>query len=229
MTGSLSEPSERGSSAPQARIETSKGPLEDEPFEPEVLESTLGYIGKVWNVREESFRYGDGVLRRHFMDHPGAVAVLALDDEDRVCLIQQYRHPVRLRDWELPAGLLDVAGESPLIGAQRELAEEVDLTATEWSLLLDFANSPGGSNEVIRIYLARGLGRTATAFARTAEEADMLVRWVALDELVEAVRSGRVQNAATVVAALSAAFERDRGWSGLRDPEAPWDRHPSQR
>ena len=203
--------------------------LQDEPFEPEVLESTLGYTGAVWDVREESFRYGDGVLRRHYMDHPGAVAVLALDADDRVCLIQQYRHPVRLREWELPAGLMDVDGESPLVGAQRELAEEVDLTAAEWSLLADFANSPGGSNEVIRIYLARGLAPTGMTFERTAEEADMLVRWILLDEVVEAVRAGRIQNAITTVAVLAAAVERDRGWSGLRDPEAPWDRHPSQR
>lgn len=204
-------------------------PLADEPFEPEVLESSVGYAGRVWDVREEAFRYGDDVLRRHFMDHPGAVAVLALDAEDRVCLIRQYRHPVRLREWELPAGLLDLAGESPLAAAQRELGEEVDLVATSWSLLADFANSPGGSNEVIRVFLARDLASTGAVYERTAEEADMLVRWVPLKEIVEAVRAGRVQNAIITVAVLAAWFERERGWSGLRDPEEPWDRHPSQR
>lgn len=203
--------------------------LQDEPFSPEVVESNVGFAGRVWDVREDAFRYGDGVLRRHYMDHPGAVAVLVLDDEDRVCLIQQYRHPVRLREWELPAGLMDVAGEPPLLTAQRELAEEVDLVATDWALLADFANSPGGSNEVIRVYLARGLAPTGTVFARTAEEADMVVRWVPLDEVVDAVRDGRVQNAITAVAVLAAAVERARGWSGLRDAGEPWDRHPSQR
>ncbi|OJX70925.1 MAG: ADP-ribose pyrophosphatase [Micrococcales bacterium 73-13] len=203
--------------------------LADEPFEPEVLETSLAYRGRVWDVREESFRYRDGVLRRHFMDHPGAVAVLALDDEDRACLIRQYRHPVRLREWELPAGLMDVAGEPPLATAQRELAEEVDLRAARWSLLADFANSPGGSNEVVRVFLARGLAPTGTTFPRAAEEADLLLRWVPLDEAVDAVRAGRVQNAITAVAVLSAAVERARGWSGLRDAEEPWDRHPSLR
>jgi len=200
--------------------------IADEPFEPELLDSELAFHGRVWDIRAESFRYGDGVLRREFMDHTGAVAVLALDDEDRVCLIRQYRHPVRLREWELPAGLLDVDGEAPLAAAQRELAEEVDLVAADWSLLADLANSPGGSNEVVRVFLARGLAGTETAFDRTAEEADMEVRRVPLDELVAAVRAGRVQNAITVIAALSAQLERERGWRGLRDAGEPWPRHP---
>jgi len=216
-------------SVPERAAGESKGRLEDEPFEPELLDSALAYRGRVWDVREDAFRYGDGELRRHFMDHPGAVAVLALDESDRACLIQQYRHPVRLREWELPAGLLDVDGESPLAAARRELAEEVDLTASEWHLLADFLNSPGGSNEAIRVYLARGLAPTGTAFERVAEEADLVVRWAPLDELVEAVRAGRVQNAITVVAALSAWFERERGWAGLGDADAPWPRHPRHR
>ena len=203
--------------------------LADEAFAPPILESAVPFRGRVWDVRDELFRYGDETLRRHFVDHPGAVAVLALDEDDRACLIRQYRHPVRLREWELPAGLLDVAGEPPLRAAQRELAEEVDLVASDWALLADFTNSPGGSNEAIRVFLARGLASSGETFARTAEEADMLVRWVPLDELVEAVRAGRVQNAIIVVAALAAAVERARGWSGLRDAEATWDRHPSQR
>ncbi len=198
--------------------------IADEPVAPEVLESSLAYHGAVWDIRDERFRYGDGVLRRQFLDHPGAVAILALDDADRVCLIQQYRHPVRLREWELPAGLLDIAGEAPLAAARRELGEEVDLAAAQWALLAEFANSPGGSNETIRIFLARGLAPTGSAFDREAEEADIVVRWIPLDELVDAVRAGRVQNAITVVGALAASLERARDWSGLRDPEAPWPR-----
>ncbi|MBO9578950.1 MAG: NUDIX hydrolase [Microbacteriaceae bacterium] len=203
--------------------------LADEPVALEILVSERAFAGRVWDVREESFRYGDGVLHRHFTDHPGAVAVLAFDADERVCLIQQYRHPLRLREWELPAGLLDVDGEAPLAAAQRELAEEVDLTASKWSLLADFANSPGGSNEVVRVFLARGLAPTGAVFERTAEEADMTVRWVPLDEAVDAVRAGRVQNAITQVAVLAAVVERARGWSGLRAADAPWDRHPRLR
>src|SRR5699024_5294316 len=109
--------------------------------------------------------------------------ILALDDEDRVLLIRQYRHPVRRRDWEIPAGLLDVAGEHPLATARRELAEEADLAATQWSVLAEFATSPGGSNELIRVYLARGLTELEP-FARTEEEADIERRWVGLDAAV---------------------------------------------
>ena len=200
--------------------------IADEPFEPEILDSAVAFHGRVWDIRAESFRYGGEVLRREFMDHTGAVAVLALDEQERVCLVRQYRHPVRLREWELPAGLLDVDGESPLLAAQRELAEEVDLVAADWALLAELANSPGGSNEVVRVFLARGLAPTGVAFDRSGEESDMEVRWVPLDDVVEAVRAGRVQNAIISIGALSAWLERGRGWSGLREAEEPWPRHP---
>lgn len=204
------------------------GELADTSFTPEILDAERSFEGRVWDVRTERFRYLDGELTRHFVDHPGAVAIVALDEEDRVLLIKQYRHPVRLREWELPAGLMDVDGESPLATARRELAEEVDLVAADWRLLADYAVSPGGSNEVIRIFLARGIADADEVFARTAEEVDMEQRWVPLDEAVEAIRAGRVQNSVITVALLAAWFERSRGWSGLRDPETPWTRHPSR-
>lgn len=202
--------------------------LADEPALPEVLERTRAYAGRVWDVCEERFVYGDGELTRHFVDHPGAVAVLVLDESDRMLLIQQYRHPVRLREWELPAGLLDLAGESPLTAAQRELAEEVDLVAEEWALLADFATSPGGSNEVVRIFLARGLRTSDRAFLRTGEEADILERWVPLADAVEAALQSRIGNSIAVIGILAAWAEQSRGWSGLRDPETPWDRRPTR-
>lgn len=198
--------------------------LTDEPLEPELHESRLAYEGRVWDVREERFAYGGGELTRHYVDHPGAVAVLALDEADRVLLIQQYRHPVRRREWELPAGLLDAPDESPLAAARRELAEEVDLAAEEWALLADFVTSPGGSNEAVRIYLARGLRSTGRAFERSGEEADIVPRWVPLEEAVEAVRASRLGNAIAVVGVLSAEVERARDWRGLRDAETPWTR-----
>jgi len=199
-------------------------PFADEPFEPEVLERRPAFTGRVWDVVSESFRYLDETLHRDYVDHPGAVAIAALDEEDRVCCIRQYRHPVRSREWELPAGLLDVDGEPPLAAAQRELAEEVDLVAADWRLLADFLTSPGGSDEAIRVYLARGLAPTPAPFPRTGEERDLLRRWVPLDEAVTAVREGRVQNAIIQVALLAAWFERERGWTGLRAPETPWIR-----
>ena len=212
-------------SVPERAEDETTGPLADEGFEPEVLSSERVFAGHVWDVRTETFRYLDGVLTRHFVDHPGAVAVVAIDDEDRVLLIKQYRHPVRLREWELPAGLMDVDHEPPLETAKRELAEEVDLAAADWHLLADYAVSPGGSDEMIRIFLARGLTPTGDAFERSAEEQDMEQRWVPLDEAVEAIRDRRIQNSVITVGLLSAWLERSRGWTGLGDPETPWTRH----
>ena len=163
---------------------------------------------------------------REYVDHTGAVAILAIDENDRVLLIKQYRHPVRAREWEIPAGLLDISGEHPLVAAQRELAEEADLVASEWNVLSEFSTSPGGSSEAIRIYLARGLSATAEAFAREAEEADMELRWVPLDDCVDAVLARRVQNPSLVLAVLAAHASRARGWVTLGSADEPWPRHP---
>lgn len=133
------------------------GGLHDDAVAYEVTSSERVFQGKIWDIRRETFAYGDGEITREFVDHTGAVAVLAIDDEDRVLLIKQYRHPVRMREWEIPAGLLDITGEPPLTAVQRELAEEADLVAAEWSVLAEYYTTPGGSDEAIRVYLARGL------------------------------------------------------------------------
>lgn len=181
--------------------------LTDEPSAVPVRSSEVLHDGRIWDVVLEEFEYGGAVLAREFVDHPGAVAILAMDDEDRVLLIRQYRHPIRMRDWELPAGLLDLEGEDPLEAAKRELAEEADLEATEWSDLAEFYTSPGGSNELLRVYLARGL-RPTPAFARFAEEEDIELRWVELDEAVAAVLGGRLKNSILTIAVLTAHARR---------------------
>src|SRR5690554_4687257 len=130
-----------------------------------------------------------------------------------------------MRELELPAGLLDVEGEDPWAAAQRELAEEVDLHASEWSLLTDFFTSPGSNSEAIRVYLARGLTATE-AFERTAEEADLELHWVGLDEAVDAVLERRIGNAIACIALLAAQVHRARGWVGLGPADAPWPQHP---
>jgi len=191
--------------------------LRDESHPVEVVSSERAFAGKVWDIRRETFRYGDGEVVREFVDHTGAVAVLALDADERVLLIQQYRHPIGERDWELPAGLLDIAGEDPAVAAGRELEEEADLVAGSLQLLTEFYTTPGGSNESIRIYLARDLTATAEAFARAEEEADILVEWVPLDDAVAAVLDGRLHNSILMLGVLTAAAARDRGWSTLRD------------
>jgi len=180
------------------------GPLADLDDPAEVVWSSRVYEGRVWDVRRERFRFGGHELERDFVDHTGAVAVLARDDEDRVLVINQYRHPIRSRDWELPAGLLDVEGEDPLEAAKRELAEEADLVASEWRELIVIATSPGGSDEIIRIYEARGVSAAPDAFARTEEEAELVLRWVPLAEVVEAALAGRIRNSILLVGALAA-------------------------
>lgn len=201
---------------------TDAAPLQDDAVTVRVTQTETVFEGRVWNLRRDEFAYGDGSIVREYVDHSGAVAILALDDKGRVLLIGQYRHPVGFRDWEIPAGLLDVPGEDPLEAAKRELAEEADLTAERWDVLSDFFTSPGGSDEAIRIYLARGLAPTPEAFARTEEEADIEVRWAPLDEVVDAVLARKLQNPSLVIAALAAAAGRAREWSTLGAADAPW-------
>lgn len=185
---------------------TGEAPLRDEPAEVEVTDSDLVYRGRVWDIRSDTFRYGDGTLVRQYVDHPGAASIVALDESGRVLLIQQYRHPIRSRDWEVPAGLLDVAGEEPLHTAQRELAEEADLVARNWQPLLTLEPTPGGSNEVVHVFLARELEPAEEAHAREAEEADIRVQWVDLGEAITAVLEGRFRNG-ILAAGLFAAAE----------------------
>lgn len=208
---------------------TPVGPsLADERAESLILSSELAFEGRVWDIRRETFEFAGAPVTRDFMDHPGAVGVLALDREDRALLIRQYRHPVRLNDWEIPAGLLDVVGEDPLLAAQRELAEEADLEAAEWAVLADIHTSPGGSDEAIRIYLARELRGTPVRYERTEEEAELVTAWVALDDCVDAVLDRRVSNAPLTVAVLAAAASRARGWASLVPADAPWDSKPGR-
>jgi 8-oxo-dGTP pyrophosphatase MutT (NUDIX family) len=186
------------------------------------------FEGRVWDVVREVVELpgedGPTSVTRDLQRHPGAVTVLALDDDEHVLFVQQYRHPVRRELWELPAGLLDVAGEPPLTAAQRELAEEADLRAERWDVVVDWFNSPGGSSEANRIYLARGLSAVPAEqrHTREDEERDMVPVRVPLAEAVEAVLAGRLGNPGTVIGVLAAAAARSTGWSTLRPADAPW-------
>ena len=194
-------------------------PLSDQPGRRPVLETTTLHHGMVWDLVRDTVDLGAaGTVRREYVRHPGAVAVLVLDDEDRVLLLHQYRHPAGARLWEPPAGLLDVVGEDLREAAARELAEEADLTAGSWWTLVDYLTTPGGSDEAIRVFLARDLQPVPEAerHVRVAEESDMELRWVPLDEAVAAVLAGQLRNPSTVVGELAAAAARARGWSGLR-------------
>jgi ADP-ribose pyrophosphatase len=169
---------------------------------------------------------GGRVAVREIVEHPGAVAIAALDDQGRLAVIEQYRQAVRRRLVELPAGLLDVPGEDPLEAAARELTEEAGLTADEWSVLLDLVPSPGFTDESVRVYLARGLHEVGRPQSDDDEEADLSVSWLPLDEAVRDALSGRMVNAVTVAAVLAVQAVRD-GAASARPVSAPWRDRPS--
>ncbi len=181
------------------------------------------FRGSIAALRTDDVIFGETAHPRDYLLHFGAVAVVALDDQDRVLVIKQYRHPLAASLWEIPAGLLDHPDEDPWTAAQRELAEETGVIAAEWKLLVDYATTPGGSTELLRIYLARGLRELAER-PRTdeAEEQDMPVEYVSIDDLCQAVLESRVCNTSVVVGALAARATRDAAWSSLRDADSPW-------
>lgn len=202
-------------------------PLADVPGAATVVSSTVLHHGRIWDLASDEVDLGDGaVVVREYLRHPGAVAVIALDEHERVLLLRQYRHPVRARLWEPPAGLLDVDGEDLRDAAARELAEEADLRAARWDVLVDYYTTPGGSDEPIRVFLARELSVVPhdERHVREDEERDMVAAWVPLDEAVTAVLGGRVHNPSAVVGVLAAAQARAAGWTPLRPVDAGWVR-----
>jgi 8-oxo-dGTP pyrophosphatase MutT (NUDIX family) len=192
--------------------------LSDESFKVVVTGRELLVEGRILSFVREQFDYNGTETAREIVEHPGAVAVLAIDSDNRVLLVKQYRHPIRMRAWELPAGLLDVAGEAPLVAAQRELAEETDTVASEWTALLDVTTSAGSSNEVVRIFLARGLSAAEDAYEREAEEADMELRWAPLDDVVAAVLAGSIRNSILIAGVLAVAAQAAAGMNGRTTP-----------
>lgn len=193
-------------------------------FQHETLSRTERYAGPIFSVFSDQVTMSDGgSAARDVVENKGAVGVAAIDDVGRVVLIRQYRHAVRRRLWELPAGLRDVPGEDLVRTAARELAEETDLQAGRFDLLVDLHTSPGFSDESIRIFLARDLSPVPAGerHDRTDEEADLEIAWFDLDEAVAMVLRGEITNAAAVGALLSAARARDDGWATLRPADAP--------
>lgn len=190
--------------------------------------------GMVFDIVRDTIEFAPGVqFDREYMRHPGAVAVLAVDDQDRVLLIRQYRHPVGHELWEIPAGLLDMEGEEPHRGALRELAEETGHRAAALSTLVDLRPSPGGSDEVIRIYLATGTTPLGDEddFVRTDEEAEIELRWVPLADAVAAILAGDLTNATTIAGVLALQAHRTavaggNGSPALRPADAPFLERP---
>jgi ADP-ribose pyrophosphatase len=197
----------------------------------DTVASRTVYTGHVLTLRVDDVRMPGGEVKaREVVAQPGAVGIVALDSDDQVVLIRQYRHPVSDHLVELPAGLLDVEGERAYVTAARELAEETGLTAGRWDVLVDVRNSPGLSDEAVRVFLARDLAPVADAdrYVGADEETDLGVHRVPLDDAVAAVFTGDIQNALAVAGLLAAAYARDHGWTTLRPADADWPARPGR-
>lgn len=180
-------------------------PLRDEPGAATVTLSELLLNGRIWDVRRDVVELPDGAeVTRDVIAHPGAVAVVAMDEEQRVLLIRQYRHPIGTVNWELPAGLRDVAGEDPVVTARRELLEETDLQARTWTPLVTLHPSPGSLDEAIEVFLARDVTAVPSEerHERTDEEAGIVAQWVPITTVVDAIVRGDLHNGPLIAAIL---------------------------
>lgn len=216
----------------QQQVRPGSTHIADTAQEWEVTATEVPFEGKKTSVRTDDVVMPDGsVVRRDYQVHPGSVAVLALDEEDRVLVLSQYRHPVRQKLWEIPAGLLDVPGENPLHAAQRELYEEAHVKAEDWRVLTDVYTTPGGSDEAVRIFLAREISAAeGERFEVSEEEADMELARVPLADLVRGALEGELHNNCIVVGALAlTAARHGPGLHTLRPADAPWPARPFER
>jgi 8-oxo-dGDP phosphatase len=190
-----------------------------------VVSSDVLVRSRLITVRSDMVRTPENnVAERDVVLHPGAVAVLALDDADRILMIRQYRHPVGRLLWEIPAGLRDVPGEESWVTAPRELTEEAGYRAKDWRVLVDYYSSPGFSTERLRIFLARGLEPVPAAernFVPHDEEAHLLLDWLPLDEAVGKVFAGELHNGPTVLAIMAGYAARSEGYDRLRPADSP--------
>jgi 8-oxo-dGDP phosphatase len=183
------------------------------------------YTGKIFSLRRDQVRMpGGNTAAREVLEHFGAVAIAAMRDDQSIALVYQYRHTFGRRLWELPAGLLDLAGEAPHLTAARELEEEVGLKADTWQLLVDLDTAPGYSDESVRVYLATGLTDIGRPEAHD-EEADMTMRWVPIEEAVRLVFSGEIVNS-IAVAGILAAQAVSTGLAQPRSVDVAWQDKP---
>ncbi|MEN9992687.1 MAG: hypothetical protein RLY83_257 [Actinomycetota bacterium] len=175
----------------------------DQPESFSIDSQKVVYSGRIWDVVQDTFQFADQTLVRDYVLHSGAVAVVAVDDEGRILLVNQYRHPVRSNLWELPAGLRDLEGEPTVETAQRELLEETGYTASTIEPLISFYPSPGGLSEEIQVFVATGLQLAESDFVREGEEKTMTAAFFPLDVVVDSILSGGIKNGPCALAVLA--------------------------
>jgi 8-oxo-dGDP phosphatase len=188
-----------------------------------VASSVVQLSTRIISVRSDKVQMPDHhFAERTVVTHPGAVAVLAIDDADRVLMIKQYRHPTQRLLWEIPAGLRDTEGESPLATAERELLEEAGYRAGRWHTLVDFFPSPGYTTERLRIFLARDLVPVPdSGYEREHEEKFLIAEWVPLPEAVRLALDGKLHNGPAITGVLAGYAASAEGFSSLRPADAP--------
>lgn len=225
MTTEPSGPSPQTPRTPDTLVDPHRG-RPSHTFE--VVSSEILYEGAIFALRGDEVRMPGGrIATREKVEHFGAVAIAALDDEERLVLIYQYRPAIGRRIWEMPAGLLDGGtDEEPVEAAKRELVEEVGITADDWSTLVDVVGCPGFADESVRVYLARGLHDVDRPAAADDEEADLLIRRVPLPDLVTGAMSGDLVNG-PCIAGVFAAAEVVAGRFTPRPVDAPWVDRPT--
>ncbi len=188
-----------------------------EPYTVESSETLLE--APIIAVRRDQVRMpGGNTAAREIVEHFGAVAVVALDDQGQVCLLTQWRQAPGRTMLELPAGLLDDPQEEPLPAIQRELVEEAGLQAEQWDVLVDMYTSPGFADEAVRIYLARQLTEVARPAAHD-EEQDIELHWMPLSEAVALVHSGQLINAIAIAGVLAAASALEVSPATTQNPD----------
>lgn len=215
--------------------------LRDEAFSYPVRDHQLIYQGNVFDFVTDKVQLhpDESAAQRDYLAHPGAVAIAAVrpvagaDPSSRkisdweILLVRQYRHPVRAFLWEVPAGLLDQAGEDRVSAAKRELWEEANLEAKNWRVLVDFFTSPGGSSEHLRVFLAQGISEaTGKRFEACEEERDMETAWFSLAEARDALFAGALHNPSAMASILAVIAALRQGWTGLREAGAPFNPDP---
>ena len=173
------------------------------------IKKTMIHKGMVWDLVSDTFEFNGQRLTREYVDHTGAVAVLAFNEKEELLLMKQYRRPVGKFLMELPAGLLDVPGESLLDCAKRELAEEAGLDAAHWSELISFHTTPGGNTEVITVFVAKELSATKLVYEATGEEADMPKSWVPITEAVKLVLTSQIMSPSAVVGIMAYQLSKE--------------------